>query len=187
VALDAASIERCRAGDEAAWKELFDAHFDFVRGTARRLGTPEPELDDVCQEAFLVVFQRAQDFTHGRFTTWLYRIVANVVSYRHRRRRFRRALLRLLGRELTGEASAGRPDAEMQRREEARMVGSILERMSPKKREVLALYELEGLDGNEIAERVGCPPETVRTRLHHARKEFQRLARNTGLVKETNR
>jgi RNA polymerase sigma-70 factor (ECF subfamily) len=54
--------------------------------------------------------------------------------------------------------------------------------MAAKKREVLALYEIDGLSGDEIAERLGCPPATVRTRLYHARREFLRLARRHGAL-----
>ena len=42
-----AVVERCRARDESAWKELYDANFDFVLRVARRLGTPESEAEDV--------------------------------------------------------------------------------------------------------------------------------------------
>jgi RNA polymerase sigma-70 factor (ECF subfamily) len=52
--------------------------------------------------------------------------------------------------------------------------------MAPKKREVFALFELEGLTGEEIAERVGCKVDTVWTRLWHARRDFERIARKRG-------
>ena len=175
-------LDRCRRGEDAAWRQLFDAHFDFVRRIAQRLGTPDAELDDVCQETFLVVFRKLDTFTHGKFTTWLYRIVANGVAYRHRRRRFRRTLLELVGRELPEDPLESHPpDAAVERRQVQRTVNQILEKMAPKKREVFALYELEGLSGEQIAERIGCPMETVRTRLHYARKDFAQLARKGGL------
>lgn len=171
-------VARCREGEDDAWRQLFDLHFEFVRRLAHRLGTPEAELDDVCQESFLVVFRKLDSFTHGKFTTWLYRIVANGVAYRHRRRRFRRTLLELVGRELPEEPEESQPpDAAVERRQAQRMVSQVLEKMAPKKREVFALYELEQLSGEEIAERLGCPMETVRTRLHYARKDFARLSR----------
>jgi len=57
--------------------------------------------------------------------------------------------------------------------------------MAPKKREVFALFELEGLSGDEIAERLGCPVNTVWTRLHHARAEFVKVARRLGCLEVT--
>lgn len=183
IAEGSALVARCRAGDETAWRELFDRHFPFVRRLARRLGTPEAEMDDVCQDVFFVVFRKLDDFHAGRFTTWLYRIVANVASQRHRTRRVRRAFLSVLGREPPDQVGA-RPaaDAALERAEVVRQVNLILERLPPKKRLVFALYELDGLGGAEIAEIVGCPMETVRTRLHYARLDFARLARETGLA-----
>ena len=178
-------LARCRESDERAWRELFDAHFSFVFAVARRLGTPASEVDDVCQEVFVVVFRKIGDFQHGRFTTWLYRIVANVVSDRHRRRRFREAMHDLAERVLPATlVPAPTPEASVQQRDAEAAVDRVLARMSPKKREVFALYELESLSGEEIAERVGCKVDTVWTRLHYARKEFAQIAEKLGVLQE---
>jgi RNA polymerase sigma-70 factor (ECF subfamily) len=178
----AALLARCRQSDERAWRELFDAHFEFVWAVAKRLGTPASEVDDVCQEVFVVVFRKLADFQHGKFTTWLYRIVANVVSDRHRRRRFREAMRSLAEAVLPLRlAPAPTPEAALEQRDAQLAVDRVLERMAPKKREVFALYELESLSGEDIAERVGCKVETVWTRLHYARKDFARIAHQLGL------
>lgn len=167
-------LDRCRSGDVAAWRRLYDAHFDFVYRVARRLGTPVEELEDVCQETFLVAFRKLDRFREGKLSTWLYRIAANVASDRHRRRRVRRTFAAVLGG--GGEESWARtPEREYESAEAEALVSRILERMAPKKREVFALFEVEGLSGEEVAERVGCKVATVWTRLFHARKEFEAL------------
>jgi RNA polymerase sigma-70 factor (ECF subfamily) len=168
-------LDRCRSGDVAAWRRLYDAHFDFAYRVARRLGTPVEELEDVCQEAFLVAFRKLDEFREGRFTTWLYRIAANVASDRHRRRRVRRAFASMWGGGHEVEPGPRTPEREYESAEAEALVSRILERMAPKKREVFALFELEGLSGEEVAERVGCKVATVWTRLFHARKEFEQL------------
>jgi RNA polymerase sigma-70 factor (ECF subfamily) len=173
-------LDRCRSGDVAAWRRLYDAHFDFVYRVARRLGTPLEELEDVCQETFLVAFRKLDAFREGRFSTWLYRIAANVASDRHRRRRVRRAFAELWGGNREDGAELGAvsprtPETAYESAEAEALVSRILERMAPKKREVFALFEVEGLSGEEIAERVGCKVATVWTRLFHARKEFEQL------------
>jgi len=167
-------LDLCRSGDVAAWRRLYDAHFDFVYRVARRLGTPVDELEDVCQETFLVAFRKLDQFQEGKLSTWLYRIAANVASDRHRRRRVRRTFAALWGggRE---EPTARTPEREYESAEAEALVSRILERMAPKKREVFALFEVEGLSGEEVAERVGCKLATVWTRLFHARKEFEAL------------
>jgi RNA polymerase sigma-70 factor, ECF subfamily len=173
-------LARCRAHDGAAWKELYDGSFDFVYRVARRLGTPEAEAEDVAHDVFLVVYRKLDDFEGGRLTTWLYRITANVVSDRHRRRRVREAFLSL--RTWIGSEPVESPERDAEKKSAARAVERVLQRMSPKKREVFALYELEGLGGEEIAERVGCPVNTVWTRLFHARREFVAIALKLGVL-----
>ena len=179
--MDMELLERCRAGDGASWRALHQAYFPYVWRTARALGTPPEELDDVCQEVFEVAFRKLDRFRDGLFTTWLYRIIANVVSSRHRRRRVRRAFTEMLQR--SPPPPAVRTPAQIaEARQVERAVAEVLERMAPRKREVFALFELEGLSGEEIAERVGCGVATVWTRLFHARRDFERIARKRGVL-----
>jgi RNA polymerase sigma-70 factor, ECF subfamily len=179
-------VERCRVRDESAWRELYDANFDFVHRVAYRLGTPPSELDDVVQDVFTIAYRRLDQFESGRFSTWLYRICANVVSSRHRHRRVRRMFAAWLPWVASPEPGE-EPDRALERGDAERSVQLVLERMSPKKREVLVLFELEALPAREIAERLGCPENTVFTRLHHARREFKELAQRLGLVTEGDR
>jgi len=178
--LELALIRRCRAADSSAWRALYEAHQPFVHRVARRLGTPSEEVEDVVHEVFMVVMAKLDRFQGGRFTTWLYRITANVSAHHHRKRRRRRVLQSWSER--IGWASPPSPEALSSAASDARAVDAILERMSPKKREVFALFELEGLSGEEIAERVGCPINTVWSRLRHARQDFLRFGRRMGVL-----
>lgn len=171
-------VERCRAGDERAWRALYDQHFDFAWRTARRLGLPEADAEDAVQESFQVAWQQLHTFSWGRFTTWLYRIVANVVSARLRRHRVRDVFSGLFGR---GEESPDTIDGRLEARHTLRTVERILRKLSREKREAFALFEIEGLSHEQIAELTGARVETVRTRLFYARREFQALARELGV------
>jgi RNA polymerase sigma-70 factor (ECF subfamily) len=174
-----AAIARCKEGDRLAWRELYERHFTFVLRSARRLGTPPAEAEDVTQEVFAVAFRKLGRFESGKLSTWLYRICANVVSDQHRRRRVRQAFAHLFSRT---DADERTPEGELEQSQAQAQVGKILASMSPKKREVFVLFEIEGLSGDAIAERVGCPVETVWTRLHHARKEFARIGNQQQLL-----
>jgi len=178
--MDSSLVRRAEAGDQDALSSLFTAHRGFVQRVARNLGTPDAELEDVAQDVFVVAFRRIGSFQDGKLTTWLYRITANLVANRHRRRRVRDAFLGLLSR--APEVAAAPADEAFDRAETGRQIGEVLARMTHKKREVFALYELEGLSGEDIAERVGCSVDTVWTRLHYARKDFEMLARKRGLT-----
>jgi RNA polymerase sigma-70 factor (ECF subfamily) len=173
-----AALAQCRAHDHAGWKALYDAHFDFVYRAAQRLGLPEAEIEDVVHEVFLAAFKKLEHFQEGSFAAWLYRICAFEVSKRHRRRRLTQAL------QVFKVWVHGPPpetaDRIRERVSAQSAVQNIMAQMSAKKREVLAMYELEGLSGKEIATRLGCPEDTVWTRLYHARMQFDRLRRKLG-------
>jgi RNA polymerase sigma-70 factor (ECF subfamily) len=64
------------------------------------------------------------------------------------------------------------PERDLDAHRRLLAVYHILDRLSPKKRVVFILHEIEGREPKEIAEIVGAPVLTVRTRLHYARKEF---------------
>ena len=174
-------VEACRAGAPGAFRALYEANFDFAWRTARRLGTPEADVDDVVQDSFRIAWQQLDRFTWGRFTTWLYRIIANVVSDRLRRARVRDFFGGLLGR-VQREDDEGASEARVEARHALRAVERVLRRLSNEKREVFALFEFEGLSHQEIAELTGVKVETVRTRLHYARKDFERLAGELGVT-----
>ena len=178
---DVALVRACQAGDEQAWRRLYEAQFPFVYRTARRLGIAAHEAEDVAHDVFVVAHRRLADFREGRVSTWLYRMTAHIASNRHRRRRVRERLADFIP---SFGAADPRPDELSERRSDRDAVDRVLARMSPKKREVFALFELEQLEGEEIAERVGCPLNTVWSRLHHARKEFVHIAKKLGVLEE---
>jgi RNA polymerase sigma-70 factor, ECF subfamily len=173
------TVALCREGNVSAWKRLYDAHFDFAYRNAHRLGTPQGEVEDVVHEVFEIAFQKLSQFTHGLFTTWLYRIVANVVSARLRKRRVRDFFHGIWAQEQEPEAHS--LEATVAARQTLGKVGDVMRKLSAEKREVFALHELEGLTHDEIAGLIGCKVETVRSRLHYARKDFEKLARSRGL------
>jgi RNA polymerase sigma-70 factor (ECF subfamily) len=117
-------------------------------------------------------------FAEGRFSTWLYRIVANVVSARLRKRRVRDVFDGLFGR---GPADATSVEGQLEARQALGRVERVLRRLSREKREAFALHEIEGLTHEQIAEPTGARVETVRTRLFYARKEFAMHALALGV------
>lgn len=172
-------LARCREGEAGAWEELYSEHFTFAWRMARRLGAPPADLEDVVQDAFSVAHRKLGDFHEGRFSTWLYRIVAHVVAGRRRRQKVRDFFAGILGNAETTHPVA--VDDQVSARRALVRVEQLLNQLSPKKREVFALKELEGLTHEAIGELLGIPTATVRTRLFHARADFERLARAEGL------
>ena len=174
------TVARCRVGDGAAWKQLYDEHFDFAWRTARRLGVPESEAEDTVHEAFEVAFRKLADFDSGQFSTWLYRIVANLASARLRRLRVRDFFHGLWA--TADEPQSPGLEATVTARRALGQVEAVLRTLSAEKREVFALHELEGLSHEEISRLTGVKVETLRTRLFYAKKDFELRARQRGLL-----
>jgi RNA polymerase sigma-70 factor (ECF subfamily) len=151
---------------------LYVEHAAFISRVLARLTGGGAHVDDLIQETFLVAFRKQATFD-GRSThrTWLYGIAAHL-AMRHRRGVGR--WLRALGM-FTDEPAAltVSPDREIDRTRASVVVHDVLSRLPFKQREVFTLYELEELEGAEIAALLGIPINTVWTRLHHARKRFE--------------
>jgi RNA polymerase sigma-70 factor (ECF subfamily) len=149
------------------FKELFHAHTDFVWRVLHRHGVPAREMEDACQEVFLVVFRRLPEF-EGRSSirTWIYGIAVRVALALRRRAFMRRELL-------TSEADSEAPAevVDLYARQEAQLIiHAALSDLSPPKREVFVLYELEGMTIAETAAALGVPENTALYRLHAARR-----------------
>jgi RNA polymerase sigma-70 factor, ECF subfamily len=157
------------------FRRFYVEHVEFVRRVVARLAGPNGDIDDAIQEVFLVALRRRSSFA-GRAapSTWLYAIAQRVVMAARRRARVRG----FFGLDLATvlQRTTATPQQIFEHRESSERLYRLLERISDKKRTVFVLFELEGLPGEEIAHIVGCPLKTVWTRLHHARRELQRLA-----------
>jgi len=116
----------------------------------------------------------------ARLSTWLYRICVNVALGRIRTRKRRPAAIGVtdLDSAAIDPSMTDRPETperSLQRRQDQERVYRALESLAPKKRIVLYLHEIEGLDLKEIAYLVDSNPVTVRTRLFYARREFYKV------------
>jgi RNA polymerase sigma-70 factor (ECF subfamily) len=151
--------------------EVYEAHFDFVWRSARRLGIASLHLDDVVQEVFLVVHRRLAEF-EGRSSlkTWLFGITRRVV--RDHRRSARRKPAEPLGAIEPADLDAA-ADARMTKDEEARLLHAMLDELDEEKREVFVLAELEQMSGPEIADALDVNLNTVYARLRAARAAFE--------------
>ncbi len=155
---------------------LYTEHAQFLTRVLIRLIGDSPAVDDLLQETFLVAHRRRTSYD-GRAAprTWLYAIAARL-AMRHRRGAGR--WFRALGLYADEPAPvAAHPDSELERQRAAQLVRSTLDKLPFKQREVFVLYELEELEGTEIADLLAIPINTVWTRLHHGRKRFEALLR----------
>jgi RNA polymerase sigma-70 factor, ECF subfamily len=163
---------------DAAWRAVYDEHFEQVYRLACRFGVPLADVEDVVQRAFVVAHRRIQEIDEVRNVgAWLRAIVVRVVAEHRRWQRVRRLKQWVLraSAELEQSAAARTPERDAAAHEAQALVASVLARMSPKLRDVLVLLELEQLDLAETAETLAIPVNTVRSRRRLAREQFQRL------------
>jgi RNA polymerase sigma-70 factor (ECF subfamily) len=177
---EAALIERCAAGDEAACADLVAAHQRMVYNLSLHLlGDPDEALD-LSQEVFLRVFRTLASFRgQSALRTWIYRIAVNQARNRHRfwRRRRRSDQISLDAHvEAHGEFQCGAeagPDRILAQKELATRLQNALDALPFDQRTAIVLREIDGLSYEEIAFSLGVAVGTVKSRLTRARQTLR--------------
>jgi RNA polymerase sigma-70 factor, ECF subfamily len=175
-------VERCLAGDEAAWEDLVKVHTRRVYSICYRFTGRDSEAQDLTQEVFLRVFRSVKSFRagEGSFTVWLARVTRNLLIDHYRRTRMDRATDSIEDQlpvlEQRGAIEA-RTDALLAGREAGELLQGALARLSPELRETVILRDIEELEYREIAQVLNVPEGTVKSRLNRGRAELARLLR----------
>jgi RNA polymerase sigma-70 factor, ECF subfamily len=153
---------------------VYEAHAGFVWKSLQRLGVRDPDLDDVLQEVFVVVHQRLSTFDGtSKVTTWLFGICLRVASA-YRRRGFRRKETCVAEPPEDTQRDSTSPEDEMAAAQTRRRLADLLDELDLDKRAVFVMFEIDELPCEEIAQIVGVPVGTIYSRLHSARKDFQK-------------
>jgi RNA polymerase sigma-70 factor (ECF subfamily) len=150
---------------------LAEQHFEFIWRSLRRLGVPEPAVDDAAQQVFEVAARRLSELEVGREKSFLFKTALLVAT------EARRLAARDRSRGASIEVDSLLDPAPSP--EEAALVGEkrlLLDRalsaLELEERSVFVLYEIEELPLRQIAELVGIPRGTVSSRLRRARASF---------------
>jgi RNA polymerase sigma-70 factor, ECF subfamily len=157
----------------------------FVWLSLQRAGVRQADLDDVCQDVFIIVQRKLPEFREGsNVRPWLLAICARTAANYRRRAHLRleQPSSSLSGGDADGVGAAPetqRPDNEVARRRALQQAEAILSRMSPLKRAVFVMFEVEGMTCLDIAAELGLPVGTVYSRLNSARKVFLQQATRT--------
>lgn len=157
--------------DPSEFERAFEAHTPFVWRSLARLGVAERDLEDVCQEVFMVVLSKLATF-EGRSSlrTWIYGICRGVAAnHRNRAMHAREVPAQDTIDLATDGASDDAAFRALAARESRELLHVLLARLPEEQREVLVLYEIEELTMREIAEALECSPNTAFSRLYAAR------------------
>jgi RNA polymerase sigma-70 factor, ECF subfamily len=168
--LDRAQVEQARRGDVLAFEAIVRSRIDAVYRLSLAILGDEADARDATQETFVAAWRRIASLRDpDRFDAWLQRIAVNAarMTLRGRRRRRVREISSDLLTAAVHEASGPKaPDAER--------LGAAMERLSPDQRAILALHHLEGQGLDEIAEALGIPVGTTKSRLFTARRALEK-------------
>lgn len=188
---DLALVTAARDGDRAALDILLRRHHDRIHAVCRRLAGNEADALDATQEALIAVVRGIARFDgRARFSTWAYRVATNACldELRRRGRRPRPGLPEDLEPDDGPSHPLVDPHAtvEIDGLGDRLAIDAALEQLSPEFRAPVVLRDLCDLDYAEIAETLGIPPGTVRSRIARGRAQLAALLdeRNQGTSTE---
>jgi len=180
-------VARSRGGDHESFNQLILRWERPIYALAYRVIGREEEARDVCQEAFLRAFRALPGFKgQAKFSSWLYRITLNLC--RDWIRRHRRAPVSQMPEDtdpLELAAAVGPVETIEDlaaRRELTLVVEKAMELLPEEQRTAIVLKEYHGLTFQEIADLVGCPLSTVKTRLYQGLTVLRRELAKSGKV-----
>ncbi len=162
-----ALLERVGRGDRGAFSELYRQYHPRLYGYLRRL-LPDPgTIEEVLDDVMLVVWKDARKFRGGAaVSSWIFGIAyRKALTAMRSERRYQAPL----DRSADPDALAGISS----RHEE--WIPAALKQLSPDHRQVVELTYFSGFSYREIAEIAGCPVNTVKTRMFHARRRLKVL------------
>src|SRR5262245_41026664 len=171
-------IADCLQGRTEAFGDLVARYQDRLYNTVYRLLDNAEDARDVVQDSFLHAYQALDTFKgDSLFFTWLYRIAMNAaISFKRKQR----MVLSLNpgqegGVDPVDSSESVQPEHGLQRAEEERRVQNALNRLSAEHRAVLIMKDMEGEKYETMADVLGVPIGTIRSRLHRARMELRSL------------
>jgi RNA polymerase sigma-70 factor (ECF subfamily) len=172
-------VERCRSGDELAWEAFVRRFQGQVFSVAIHYLRNHEEARDAAQEIFVRVYERLASFRSGEnLLPWIIQIGRNACIDRIRRRQARPPASDLPvedGFPIRDEAPDPEQDAIAGSRR--RMLYAALGRISEQHREMILLKEIQCLKLEEIADLLGVPVGTVKSRSMRARIELATVVR----------
>ena len=166
---------------DAEFKAIYDSHFRLVWRALNRLGVREPDLMDLTQKVFLTAYLKLPQFEgRSQLSTWLWGICRRVASGYRRSGAVRNEVATdPASLEISAEQQGAVTGEQDSTRE---MVDGILSKLSEPQRVVFTLFEVDELDGREIATLLNISIGTVRSRLRYARKLFRREVRRLAIA-----
>ncbi len=180
------TVRRCMDGDSGAWAELVREHHRRVYGLCYRFTGSPADAEDLTQDVFLKIYSNLASFdmNRGSLQVWITTMTRNLLVDNFRRTKNQRVTGSLDdGWDQTEElkpvdrltAQGPSPHEMAARKELEKMVQEALSHVSVELREAVILRDLQDMDYKEIAQVLGIPEGTVKSRISRGRAELARL------------
>jgi RNA polymerase sigma-70 factor (ECF subfamily) len=177
-ASDLELFQQIRTGDALALKALYGRYRIAIYRFALRLTRSEASAEDVVSEVFVDVWRNAAAFEGASQSQTFLLAVARNKAYSLMRRRRDEELDEEKAAEIEDESDT--PEASMQKRNKGQIIRACLNRLSAAHKEVIDLVYYQDKSIEEVAEIVGAPVGTVKTRMFHARKRLAEFIADAG-------
>ncbi len=172
-------VERCRSGDDEAWRQMVDHLGQRVYSVAYHFSLKREDAEELSQEIFLKIFENLHRFDGSYpLVAWVVSLARNLCIDRYRRKKRERSF-RFVSDEAVAPllTSGDDPAAEALRKERTKLLFWAMGEIPEDLAEILILRDLEGLAYEEIGKALDLPDGTVKSRLFRARAEVARKVR----------
>jgi len=177
-------IERCLKGDQRAWDEIVRLYWRKVFNVAYKFVGRQDEAEDLAQDIFLKLFKSLKTFDRrANFSTWLISVSRNLCidHYRSMRREHDVVTHDVDVVSLARPSALDSPQVALERRDRVALLRAALDKLAPSLRTAVMLRDIQELSYQEIAEKLGVPEGTVKSRINRGRTE---LARQIARLRE---
>jgi RNA polymerase sigma-70 factor (ECF subfamily) len=175
-----ALIERCLSGDQAAWDQIVRQHWRKVFNLAYKFVGRHDEAEDLTQDIFLKIFKALRTFDRrANFQTWLISISRNLCIDHYRSvRKERETMARDVDASDLSPVSRERsPLSQLEQVDLKQIIRQALAELPPALRQAVVLRDLQEFSYQEIADQLGLPEGTVKSRINRGRFELARQLR----------
>lgn len=174
---------RARSGEQGALSELYRRTYGAAYRTAAVLIRDEDAVMDILQDSYVKAFRNLHQLREAdKFRAWMKRIVHNsAVDWLRKRKPVIFSEMSYESEsaaEIPDDRTCSLPDAVIDQRETARLMGEILDSLSEDQRAVVVMYYYEQMTVREIADELGANENTVKSRLLHGRKNIEAGVKN---------
>jgi RNA polymerase sigma-70 factor (ECF subfamily) len=173
-------IERCLAGDQVAWEQIVRQHWRKVFNLAYKFVGRHDEAEDLTQDIFLKIFKALHTFDRrANFQTWLISISRNLCIDHYRSvRKERETMAREVdASDLMPVSKERSPHGHVEQRDLRQLIRQALAELPIALREAVVLRDLKEFSYQEIADKLGLPEGTVKSRINRGRLELARQLR----------